>query len=43
MLKAVRKNKSYDKRKLIIYDNNDMKIVEVTTWCMIEDIMPFKF
>ena len=32
MLKVVRKNKSYNKRKLVIYDNNDKKIVEVTPW-----------
>lgn len=29
MYKVVRKNKSYDKRKLVIYDDNDNKIVEV--------------
>lgn len=32
MWKVVRKNKSYDKRKLVIYDNNDKKIVEVEPW-----------
>ena len=32
MWKIVRKNKSYDKRRLVIYDNNDKKIVEVTPW-----------
>ena len=32
MWKIVRKNKSYDKRKLVIYDNNDKKIVEVEPW-----------
>lgn len=32
MWKVVRKNKSYDKRKLVIYDNNDKKIVEATPW-----------
>ena len=32
MYKVVRKNKSYDKRKLVIYDNNDKKIVEATPW-----------
>ena len=32
MLKVVRKNKSYNKRKLVFYDNNDKKIVEVTPW-----------
>ena len=31
-IKVQRKNKSYDKRKLVIYDNNDKKIVEVTPW-----------
>lgn len=31
MYKIVRKNKLYDKRKLIIYRNNK-KIVEVTPW-----------
>ena len=29
MYKVVRKNKSYDKRKLVIYDDEDNKIVEV--------------
>lgn len=29
MYKVVRKNKSYDKRKLVIYNDNDNKIVEV--------------
>ena len=32
MYKVVRKNKSYDKRKLVIYDDNDNKIVEVEPW-----------
>lgn len=32
MWRVVRKNKSYDKRKLVIYDNNDKKIVEVEPW-----------
>ena len=32
MWKIVRKNKSYDKRKLVIYDDNDNKIVEVEPW-----------
>lgn len=32
MWKVVRKNKSYDKRKLVIYNNNDKKIVEVEPW-----------
>ena len=31
MYKVIRKNKSYDKRKLVIYDN-DNKIVEVEPW-----------
>ena len=31
-IEVQRKNKSYDKRKLVIYDNNDKKIVEVTPW-----------
>jgi hypothetical protein len=30
MWKVVRKNKSYDKRKLVIYDNNDKNIVDVS-------------
>lgn len=33
MYKVVRKNKSYDKRKLVIYDDNDNKIVEVEPYC----------
>ena len=33
MWKIVRRNKSYDKRKLVIYDNNDKKIVEASPWC----------
>ena len=32
MWKIVRKNKSYDKRKLVIYDTNDKKTVEVEPW-----------
>lgn len=32
-MKVVRKNKSYDKRKLVIYDDQDKKIVEVTVFC----------
>ena len=32
MYKVVRKNKSYDKRKLVIYDEDDKKIVEVEPW-----------
>ena len=33
MYKAIRKNKSYDKRKLVIYDDDNNKVVEVTSWC----------
>lgn len=32
MYKVVKRNKSYDKRKLVIYDDNDNKIVEVEPW-----------
>lgn len=33
MYKVVKKNKTYKKRKLVIYDDNDKRIVDVTPWC----------
>lgn len=33
MYKVVKRNKSYDKRKLVIYDDNDKRIVDVTPCC----------
>jgi hypothetical protein len=32
MYEVIKKNKTYKKRKLIIYDDNDKKIAEVTPW-----------
>lgn len=48
MYKVLRKNKSYDKRKLVIYDEKDKKIVEVTgfwgwiCWSKSLDLETFK-
>ena len=33
MYKVVKKNKTYKKRKLVIYDDNDKRIADVTPWC----------
>lgn len=33
MYKVVKKNKTYKNRKLVIYDDNDKRIADVTPWC----------
>ena len=35
-MKVLRKNKSYDKRKLVIIDDQDKKIVEVTVFLRLD-------
>jgi hypothetical protein len=32
MYKVVKRNKIYKNRKLVIYDDNDKRIVDVTPW-----------